>query len=129
MLTALRSGLRFRLAIAFAALAALCFVMPPVALAFSHREHTVYCLTHGDMIEHGAPSEPGFKAHSDHSAPTGAHQMTCCGLFCLSAIPADGGEVVNGIGPGAPPLPAPESRYLSQGPERPDRPPISLLFV
>jgi hypothetical protein len=127
MLTALRSGLRFRLAIVFAALAALCFAAPPAVLAFGHGAHTVYCLAHADMVEHAAASEAGLKTHGDHSAPAGAHHMTCCGLFCLSAISADGGEVISGIGAGSAPLPAPESHHLGQGPERPDRPPIARL--
>jgi hypothetical protein len=129
MLTALTTGLRFRLAIALAAFAALCFVVPPAALAFGHGEHTAHCLAHADMVEHGVAKEAGFKTHTDHSTPAGTHQMTCCGLFCLSAIPADGGEVIDGIGAGSALLPALETHLLSQAPERPDRPPISLLSV
>jgi hypothetical protein len=129
MLTALRSGLRFRLAIAFAALAALCFVAPPAALAFGHGEHAIHCLAHADMVGHGVAKDGGIKNHGDHSAPAGVHHMSCCGLFCLSAIPADSGEVIDGIGAGPALLPAPEPHLLSQGPGRPDRPPISLLFV
>jgi hypothetical protein len=129
MLTALTTGLRFRLAIAFAALAALCFLVPPAALAFGHGDHTVHCLAHADAVDHGAAQEAGFKAHHDHCAPVSHHDMACCGLFCLSALPADGGDVIDEIGPGVAPLPAPQSHHLSQGPERPDRPPISLLFV
>ena len=130
MLAALMSGLRFRFAITFAAITALCFVVPPAALAFGHGEHTAHCLAHADMVGHGVVAkEAGFKNHSDHSAPADAHPMTCCGLFCLSAIPADGGEVIDGIGAGPALLPALETHLLSQAPERHDRPPISLLSV
>jgi hypothetical protein len=130
MLTTLTTGLSFRLAIILAALAALCFVMPPAALAFGHGEHTADCLAHADMVNHGVVAKHvGVNDHADHSAPAGLHQMTCCGLFCLSALPADLGEVVDRINTGSPILPLPERHPLSQGPSRPDRPPISLLFV
>src|SRR5689334_14025362 len=129
MLTTLMTGLRFRLAIVFAALAALCFVMPPAALAFGHGDHTADCLAHADMVNHGVAKHAGVNDHAGHSAPTGSHQMTCCGLFCLSALPAEIGEVVGGTVMGPALSPAPERYPLSQGPERPDRPPISHLFV
>jgi hypothetical protein len=129
MLITLTTGLRFRLGIVLAALAAICFVVPPAALAFGHGEHTADCLAHADMVNHGVAKHGGVKDHADHSTPVGAHQMTCCGLFCLSALPADLGEVVNGIAAGPVVLSAPEPHLLSQALERPDRPPISLLFV
>jgi hypothetical protein len=129
MLTALMSGLRFKLAIALTAFAALCFVVPPAGQAFGHGAHTAHCLAHADLVEHGVAKEAGFKTHNGHSTPAGAHQMTCCGLFCLSAIPADGGEVIYGIGTRPALFPAPKTNHLSQAPERPVRPPISLLAV
>jgi hypothetical protein len=129
MLTTLMTGLRFRLAIVLAALAALCFVMPPAALAFGHGEHTAHCLTHADMVEQGAAKGASIDNHANHSAPVGSHQMTCCGLFCLSALPAEIGEAVSRIVRGPALSLAPEPHLLSQAPERPDRPPISPLFV
>jgi hypothetical protein len=129
MLTALSTGLRFRLALALAAFGALCFVAPPGLLTFGHGEHTAHCLAHADMVEHGAAEGASINDHADHSAPAGSHQMTCCGLFCLSALPAEIGEVIDGIGMGPALLAAPEPHLLSQAPERPDRPPISPLFV
>jgi hypothetical protein len=129
MLTTLATGLSFKLAIVLAALAALCFVMPPAALAFGHGEHTADCLAHADMVNHGVAKHAGVNDHAGHSAPTGSHQMNCCGLFCLSALPAEIGEVLGGIATGPALLPASDRHLLSQGPERPDRPPISPLFV
>jgi hypothetical protein len=129
MLTALRTGLRFRLAATLAAFAALCFIAPPAVVAFGHGEHTTYCLAHADMVEHGAAKGANVGNHADHSAPAGSHQMNCCGLFCLSALPAEIGEVVGGISTGPALFLTPEPRLLSQSPERPDRPPNSLLFV
>src|ERR1700693_526945 len=80
MLTALRSGIRFRLAVVLAALASLCFVAPPAVLAFGHGENTVNCLAHADGVDHGAAMAHGMKHHGDH--PSGAHPPGSgwCGL-------------------------------------------------
>jgi hypothetical protein len=129
MLIALRTGLSFRLAAAFVALAALCFVAPPAVVAFGHGANTMNCMAHADMADHGAAKMAGIDNHAGHSAPAGSHPMTCCGLFCLSALPTEIAEVIDGTTRG-PALPlGPESHLLSQSPERPDRPPISLFFV
>ena len=129
MLVALRTGLSFRLAVALAALAVLCFVAPPAVVAFGHGSHTLNCVAHADMIDHGAAKMAGGDNHAGHSAPASSHEMTCCGLFCLSALPAEIGGVVGSIDTGLGLSPAREPHLLSQSPERPDRPPNSLLFV
>ena len=129
MLVTLRTGLRFRLAMALAAFAALCFVAPPAVVAFGHGSNTMNCLGHADTIDHGAAKRAEGDDHAGHSTPAGSHQMTCCGLFCLSALPAEMGGVVGSIDTGLGLAPAPEPHLLSQLPELPDRPPISLLFV
>jgi hypothetical protein len=129
MLTALTTGLRFKLAIALAAFAALCFVAPPAVLAFGHGKNTVNCLAHVDAVDHGEAKAHGMKHHSDHSSPAGGHQMTCCGLFCLSALAAEDGETVDRIDAGPALSSAIEASPHSRVPERPDRPPISLLSV
>jgi hypothetical protein len=122
MLTALTTGLRFRVAITLAAFAALCFVAPPAVLAFGHGTHTTDCLAHADMVDHGMNRAHGGKHHGDH-------QMSCCGLFCLSALAADNGDVINHADAGSAPFPALATSLLSRVPERLDRPPISLLIV
>jgi hypothetical protein len=128
MLIALRIGLRFRLAIALAAFAALCFVAPPAVLAFGHGGNTIDCLAHADMVDHGRTAARDTKHHGDHSAPAGDHQMTCCGLFCLSALAADSG-VLDPVTARSAAFPVRETSVFSRVSERPDRPPISLLFV
>jgi hypothetical protein len=130
MLTALTTGLRFRLAITLAAFAALCFVAPPAVLAFGHGANTVHCLAHADQVDHGRTAA-GDKAahHGGHSTPAGDHQMTCCGLFCLSALAADGGEAIAPAAVYSAPFPAREAHLFSRVPERPDRPPISQSIV
>ena len=58
MLTALRTGLRFRLAISLAAFASFCFVAPPAVLAFGHGAATADCMAHADMVDHGKLPPP-----------------------------------------------------------------------
>jgi len=129
MLTALTTGLRFRLAITLAAFAALCFVAPTAVLAFGHGDNTVKCLSHADAVDHGGAKAGGMAHHGDRSAPPGDHQMTCCGLFCLSALAAKDGETVDRVDAGLAVSPAIEASLLSRAPELLDRPPISRLSV
>lgn len=126
MLTALMTGLRFRLAILFAAFASLCFVAPPAVLAFGHGKNTVDCLAHADMLDHGKLHAHGGKPDNDRSSPTGTHQPSCCGLFCMSALVTDG-SVIGPVTAGSAPFPAREPTLFSRVAERLDRPPISLF--
>jgi len=135
MLILLSTGLRFRLAIALATFAAFCFVAPPALLAFGHGENTAHCLSMADSVNHGKAKAAGETHHADHSTPAGDdstpapdQQMTCCGLFCLSAVTTDGGAVVDNS-PRAPHDPAGEPNTLTRISDRLDRPPIALLSV
>lgn len=135
MLTALSTGLRFRLAIAFAAFAAFCLVAPPALLAFGHGENTAHCLSMADTVNHGKAKGHAESHHAGHAQTTGDdsspapnQQMTCCGLFCLSAITSNGDAVV-AKGFRSAHEPSTEPHLLSRILDRLDRPPISLLFV
>jgi hypothetical protein len=100
MLSKLRTGLCFRAALLLATIAALCFVAPPAVLAFGHGAHALACLAHADQVLHGgamhhdhgmvhtkvAAATDGHEANPN-SEPPGGHPR-CCGLFCLSALPA-----------------------------------------
>lgn len=131
MLTALRQGVRLRLAATLAAFAALCFALPPAVLAFGHGEHTIQCLAHADAVDHDMGQAGGHADHGDHSLPPASHHAGsgCCGLFCMSALPADLSQTLAGLATRPalrfPPPPHP----LSRGPEQPDRPPISLSVL
>jgi len=142
MLIGLATGLRFRLGLAFAAFAAFCFVAPPAVLAFGHGGNTLDCVAHADKTNHGkagasfhaiqtggdhAPSAHQPPEH-DQSGPAADQQMTCCGLFCLSALTADGGHFAPAAMIAAP-FPAREVNSISRAPERVDRPPIPLVIV
>jgi hypothetical protein len=106
-----------------------------------HGKNTLHCLANADAVNHGvnateggdhhghqpAAPEEQSASHNDHSAPS-AHQMTCCGLFCLSAVGVDAGEVID-LGCGQAFFPSLADNLLGRSPERLDRPPISLLSV
>jgi hypothetical protein len=129
MLIALRTGLRFRLAILLAMFAAFCFVAPPAVLAFGHGSATADCMANADKVGHGKiGGSHDMKHHGDQSSPTANHQPSCCGLFCMSALPADGGVLESTAVPSTP-FSAPETFLFSRVPERLDRPPISLRIV
>ncbi len=127
MLAQLRTGVGFRVAIAAAMFAVLCFVAPPAAMAFGHGDNTMQCLAHSESMDHGRQNSAGHENHGDHAKLPGAH--SCCGLFCLSAItPAYPPEVELLFV--APVLSRPaELRLSSRVPEFPDRPPILPLSV
>jgi hypothetical protein len=144
MLTALSTGLRFRLAIALAAFAALCLVLPPAVLAMGHGADTVKCLSHADAVDHGAAMKQSISlSHSfkiqtlrHHNSPkdkdpspASQHAPGCCGLFCMSAIVGDAGEAAVLFVTGLPQAFVRESRFLSRVPDTPDHPPKSLLSV
>jgi len=146
MLSALSTGTRFRFAIALAAFAALCFALPPAVLAMGHGANTMACLAHADDVHHGmaetmrkaAPEAAAQVQHAVHvsdgvrggSAPSsGAHPMTCCGLFCLNAILASGDQIVAWPTHDVPHGTLAAPRFLSRVPELPERPPNTLLSV
>jgi hypothetical protein len=126
---ALRTGLGFRVAMAIAVFAALCFVAPPAVMAFGHGNHLVHCLTHGDAVDHGVPGGVGHEDHGDGAKAPANHSTNCCGLFLLSALAPSSGPVLDGLLlPMA--LSAPTEPHLfGRVPEHLDRPPISLLSV
>jgi hypothetical protein len=138
MLIALRTGLRFRLAAAFAIFAALSFVAPPAVLAFGHGANTIHCLANAGKANHGAASSHDADHHgtvshdADHPgdgpSPSSDHKMTCCGLFCLSALATELG-ILDSIDEPSAPAPADTLHFYGRVPERLDRPPIPVPFV
>ncbi len=129
MLTALRTGVYFRLAILLTGFASLCFVAPPAVLAFGHGTATADCMAHADMVDHGrVAATPGMKHHGNHSSQSGAHSPSCCALFCMSAL-VNEGAAIEAILIASVPFPDRQLTFISRGPERLDRPPISLVIV
>ena len=121
MLQKLRTGLGFRVAMAAAAFAALCFIAPPAVMAFGHGSNTVHCLTHGDAVGHGMLAHQG---HGDHGKLPGTHAPGCCGLYCLSALPLASGPLVEGLLLAPVLSPPVEAALLGRVLGRLDRPPI-----
>jgi len=146
MLSALSTGTGFRFAMALAAFAALCFALPPAVLAMGRGANTMACLSHADDVNHGmanathkaAPEAAAQVPHALHvaagarggSAPSsGAHPMTCCGLFCLNAILASGDQIASWPTHDVPHGTFAAPRFLSRVPELPEHPPNILLSV
>jgi hypothetical protein len=141
MLSALIVGVRFRLSITLTVVAALSFALPPAALAMGHGPNTMACLSQADAVDHGM-IKPAHKVGShvhgaDHaskaaeggSAPSSAHPMTCCGLFCLNAILASESQIAAWQTLGVPHRTLATPRFLSRVPELPERPPNTRLSV
>jgi hypothetical protein len=128
----LRTGLAFRVALAASIWAAFGFVAPPAVMALGHGNNTLYCLSHGDVMDHGMAMEHGMQGasakhndHDDHTKIPG--DKSCCSVFCLSAItPASAPSLDRLVVP--PVLSPPAVQHLfSRVPKRLDRPPILLL--
>jgi hypothetical protein len=124
-------GVGFQFALILAGIATFCFILPPAVLAFGHGDHAIECLAHADIVNHRTSNAASHIHHDDHSLPSSSHQpgTGCCGLFCMSALPADLDQGLPGVMAGpAPALPAP-AHLLSRAPDQPDRPPISLAVL
>jgi Protein of unknown function (DUF2946) len=131
MLKRLRTGLGFRLAMAIAMFAALCFVAPPAMMAFGHGSNRLHCLSHGDVMGHGMAMDHGMQSaaagHKDGDHAKLPGDKGCCGLFCASAIAPGSAPVVEVLPVTAVLAPPVTPRPANRAPERIDRPPISLL--
>lgn len=147
MLTRLNKGLRFRSAIALAALYAFCILLPQAALAYS--KNPAHCLTDtspahvhqasadakpahvhsdGSVHSHGAKASA---AHDDAAAPgeakhdgDGKRAGQCCGLFCISAMPHHLSAAVSGPLTFTHAAPALQDALVGCDPTRITRPPI-----
>lgn len=136
MLTGRHTGFRFKIAVAFCAFAAACFVLlPTAALAFGSGADMADCFYHADMVDQDMSHlHDGAQAHA-HASPGSQDRddrdptADCCDVTFSSALLADGGDVVNRDTAASLHFPAQEPRHLSRVPELPDRPPIFLLVV
>lgn len=146
MLSRLTKAKRLRAAIVLALFYALCSVAPAAAFAFGDGTRVAHCLTgdddhglHGAQPhEHAAASththadgtshDHGKKADAGKPDENGkTSDGKCCGLICVSALPA---SFTNGNLPDLPRVAsvAPVERYATgQPPGRLDRPPNTLL--
>ena len=148
MLVRLTRVVRSRCAGIFAALYLICILAPAAAFAFGEGSQTAHCLTeaslsahvHGKSADASPHSHAGAAPHShakgtsaDHSHDDGdddaAANSNCCGLFCLSSLPA--GLVA--ISPAAAPASMatfPIAQEMAgSAPDRLYRPPIASLSI
>jgi hypothetical protein len=138
MLKWLTKRVRRNLAFTLGALYVVCSIAPAMALATGDVSVGVHCLTddHHAGHVHGVAAKP--HAHADgtfhrHSADnantnhddgkTAADSGSCCGLFCLSALPADAAFALSQpVYPQSTALVL-EHRLVGNNPDRIDRPP------
>ena len=145
MLIRLTRAVRRRTASIVALLYMLCVLAPAAAFAFGDGTRAAHCLTddnHGlqpvHVHEHDGHEHGGGKAHihddgtsHEHSpAPAGkSSDAQCCGLVCLSALPASVLEVQAPVLPAMTAASANQADVTGRTPERLYRAPISPLSL
>jgi len=144
MLTVLTKKLRVRAAITLAALYAFCLAAPPVALAFVDGATAAHCLfdDHGIAKPHEAAVAAHVHAdgtahrHHDAGAPHQSsksdgddYPATCCGLFCLTALTANPEAALAVTVRHSSIFSVSFEELVGRGPDRINRPPISLLPI
>jgi hypothetical protein len=140
VLSALNRGFWRKASLTLGLFAAVCFTLPPAVLAMGHGANTMHCLSHADRVDHGAAktvhADHGAKhgvvliKHQGDHAPSGDHRtMTCCGLYCVSAVSPDDGRIAERLPEGVPQTTALSPRLISRAAPRPEHPPKPRLFV
>lgn len=108
------------------------------AMAAHHQQMSVYADAHAEKAghhhhgqaeahDHGVASEHGLASEHDHAAPAkgDAKDLQCCGLACVSALPANVLSMQAPDVPKSEPLALNVSEVESRAPARLYRPPIS----
>jgi hypothetical protein len=146
MLIRLTRAARFRVASALSLLYLLCVLAPATAFTFGDGSRAAHCLTddnHGlrpaHVHEHNGHQNDGHKhdggtshvhengtSHEHSKAPGGkSSDGQCCGLACLSALPASLSEVEAPARPAMIAVSVDEESIAGNPPDRLYRPPIS----
>jgi hypothetical protein len=132
MLSRLTRTLRRRAAVIAAVFYALCSMAPALALTpkhllAGHHHGAAIAHVHDDGNTHSHPDQGTSSQHSDGDG--NGLPGFCCGLFCLTALPATADLSV------AQPIAhrtlaaASQEFIVGRGPDRIDRPPIVLLSL
>jgi len=152
MLSVPTKSFRVKAAIALAALYALCILAPSAAFAFSNNPSIAHCLIEGHVAvavhDHAIPAvhDHGGKVHVHADGTTHQHHddgqvpkspsgggkadvATCCGLFSVVAIAGEPDLILGSSGHASVLLPPLREALSGRGPERINRPPISLLSL
>jgi hypothetical protein len=137
MLIGLTRAARPRVASAVALLYLLCVLAPAAAFAVGDAPRVVKCLTddnHGLRSAHIHHQHEGGKAHVHEDGSTHEHTKTpdgkssdgqCCGLICLSALPASISEVQTPALAAMVAVSADQEDVAGKTPDRLYRPPIA----
>jgi hypothetical protein len=139
MLIGLTRAARSRVASAVALFYLLCVLAPAAAFAIGDAARVVNCLTddnHGlrSAHVHYAHQHEGGKAHVHGDGTTDEHTKApdgkgsdaqCCGVICLSALPASISEVQTPALPAMAVVSANQENVAGKAPDRLYRPPIA----
>jgi hypothetical protein len=131
MLHVLTRKWRWRAAIVFVALYALCLATPAIVLAFGTTDLPTHCLTDD---EHGIGTihvhDDGSSHHHSNTGSTGHNQSgKCCGLFGSIAIAPTIDFIVVQLAPIVQLAASPAKSLSGRGSDRIDRPPRSALSL
>jgi hypothetical protein len=156
MLTGLTRMARVRAASILVALYAVCLVTPVAGFAFGSSEMAVHCLTglqpgeihgvqhdmpmmdDGAMDDHAAMADDSgamdhmMSGHMNIAGHTGDHAKghagpACCGMMCISALPADIATLTPKTVSHSATVISSDAGIPREAPERLYRPPITLL--
>jgi hypothetical protein len=135
---------RARAASLLAVLYALCVMTPAIALAMGDDVAIAHCLNtvtaqvapaahghdHADASAHADHDHADQGTSSHHTDGSGkTHMGSCCGLFCLAALPTEPGPVVEQTVHTSTEILPGEDHLIGRGPDRINRPPITLLSL
>lgn len=140
MLVTLNGVKKARSAAILAVFYLLCVLAPAAGYAFGDSDRAAHCLTEATHQPGVAESHPGgvtdVHVHKDgatqkHSQKSGEQNDDgrCCGLVCLTALPATNHELRGPTAPTAIAIAMNIEHLADRAPDRLYRPPISLLFV
>ena len=140
MLNRLTKKRRWRAAVVVTVFYALCSIAPALALSFADASAAMHCLSddhraaekpHAPVHNHGL-----LQSHTNNGAlPSGDVEKgkvapgNCCGLFCVTALPASLHLAIGDPVHGSTPIPALQDYRDGRGPDRIHRPPIVSLSL
>lgn len=154
MLNGLTRATRINAARVLVALYALCVLMPVAGFAFGNSAMAGHCLTDGSLVvvqtqhsvhQHDASAHQDHAAHghdhramanagdagtnADHTGLKGASALACCGVMCVSALPASLFELTPRAMIPASIIASSDAGISGHAPELLYRPPIVLLSM
>jgi hypothetical protein len=133
----LAKNLRRRAAIAMAVAYALCVLAPPVTQAIAAIPAALHCVSeqtastaahdHGTAHDHADTAVPhhGEDNTGNHHSGKDGNAVSCCGLFCVSALAHDPGLTFGVSAPASPSIATLANGLTGRAPSPLHRPPIA----